>query len=165
LTTEDRPCDGVAIATPGFQHVPGQTALLQRSGGTMFSRQSSIRLLQVALVVFCGSAMAHHSSAMFDAKNEITIKGTIKEFDFENPHVRIVVSVPGEKGTPDTEWNFEAASVRGMALAGWRRSSVKNGDVVTAVGAPLKDGRTGAMLHRVILADGTILKSNLGANY
>jgi hypothetical protein len=131
----------------------------------MSATNISIRLLQIALLLGCGSALAHHSSAMFDAKNEITVKGTIKEFDFENPHVRIVLMVPGEQGGPATEWNFEAASVRGMALAGWRRSSVKSGDEVTAVGAPLKDGRPGAMLHRVILADGTILKSNLGANY
>ncbi len=102
---------------------------------------------------------------MFDAQKEITVKGTIKEFDFENPHVRVVLTVPGENGGPATEWNFEAASVRGMALAGWRRSTLKGGDQVTLVGAPLKDGRTGAMLHRAILADGTILKSNLGANY
>jgi Family of unknown function (DUF6152) len=131
----------------------------------MFARKLSSHFLPVALLVCCGSAVAHHSSAMFDAKNEVTVKGAIKEFDFENPHVRIVLEVPGENGGPATEWNFEAASVRGMALAGWRRSSVKSGDVVTAIGAPLKDGRPGAMLHRVILADGTILKSNLGANY
>jgi hypothetical protein len=52
-----------------------------------------------------------------------------------------------------------------MAQAGWRRSSVKFGDSITLVGRPLKDGRPGAQLVRTILADGTVLKSNLGGNY
>ena len=125
----------------------------------------SIYLLHVALLVGYGIAFAHHSGVMFDNQKEITVKGRIKEFTFENPHVIIIVSVPDEKGGPATEWNFEAASVRGMAQAGWRRSTVKFGDTITLVGRPLKDGRPGAQLVRAILADGTVLKSNLGANY
>src|SRR5690242_15150806 len=114
--------------------------------------------------VGCSLASAHHSGVMFDNQKEVTLKGTIKEFTFENPHVSIIISVPDQKGG-SMDWNFEAASVRGMAQAGWRRSTVKFGDSITLIGRPLRDGRPGAQLVRAILADGTVLKSNLGGNY
>ena len=123
-----------------------------------------IYLAVLASLVSSSIALAHHSGVMFDAEKEVTLKGTIKEFTFENPHVSIIISVPNEKGG-SMDWNFEAASVRGMAQAGWRRSTVKFGDSITLVGPPLKDGRPGAQLVRAILADGTVLKSNLGGNY
>ena len=117
-----------------------------------------------ALLIGCGMAFAHHSGVMFDNQKEVTAKGTIKEFNFANPHVSILISVAGDNGGT-TEWSFEAASVRGMAEAGWRRSTLKPGDSVTIVGHPLRDGRPGAQLVRAILTDGTVLKSNAGGNY
>ena len=91
------------------------------------------------------SALAHHSGVMFGSEKEVSVKGTVKEFNFVNPHVTTLISVADDKGAT-TDWSIEAASVRGMALAGWRRSTLKPGGSVTIVGHPLKDGRPGAQL-------------------
>lgn len=117
------------------------------------------------LLFAAATCQAHHSSAMFDAGREIEIKGVVKLFRFENPHVNIVVTVKDEKTGGTTDWFVEAASVRGLAMAGWRRSTLKQGDAITIIGRPLRDGQPGASLVRAILADGTTLAANAGRNY
>jgi hypothetical protein len=99
---------------------------------------------------------AHHSGVMFDPMKEVTLKGTVKEFVFANPHVSIVIAAVDDKGQV-VDWSIEAASTQSLVRSGWRKSSLKFGDVVTIVGRPLRDGRPGAQLVRVILADGTEL--------
>ena len=131
----------------------------------MKSRSLHMKKIFAPLLLVAALAQAHHSGAMFDSAKEVQIKGVVKQYKFENPHVNIVIEAKDEKTAATTEWFFEAASVRGLALAGWRRSTLKAGDVVTLVGHPLRDGRPGAGLVRVILADGTTLASNAGANY
>jgi hypothetical protein len=118
----------------------------------------------LGLLITCGVAFAHHSGVMFDNQKEVTVTGTVKEFNFDNPHVSITITVTDDKGVTK-DWNFEAASVRGMVQAGWRRSTLKPGDSVTIVGHPLRDGRPGAQLVRAVLGDGTVLKNNVGGNY
>jgi len=119
----------------------------------------------LAALLLAQGALAHHSSAMFDASREVEIKGVVKTFKFENPHVNIVVTVRDEKSGASTDWYIEAASVRGLAMAGWRRSTLKPGDAVTVIGKPLRDGQPGANLVRAILPDGTTLAANAGRNY
>jgi Family of unknown function (DUF6152) len=118
----------------------------------------------LGLLMTCAVAFAHHSSVMFDNQKEVTVTGTVKEFNFDNPHVNITITVTDDKSA-SKEWSFEAASVRGMVQAGWRRSTLKPGDTVTIVGHPLRDGRPGAQLVRAVLGDGTVLKNNVGGNY
>jgi len=125
-----------------------------------YSRNSLLAPLLFASVI----ALAHHSNVMFDKEKEISLKGTVKEFVFANPHVSILISVADANGVA-TDWSFEAASTQGMVRAGWRRSTLKPGDSVTIVGRPLRDGRPGAQLVRAILADGTVLQSSAGGNY
>ena len=118
----------------------------------------------LGLLIACGVAFAHHSGVMFDNQKEVTVTGIVKEFNFDNPHVSITITVTDDKGVTK-DWSFEAASVRGMVQAGWRRSTLKPGDSVTIVGHPLRDGRPGAQLVRAVLGDGTVLKNNVGGNY
>ena len=127
-----------------------------------------MRLFNMSLVVSfllaSAIALAHHSNVMFDKDKEVSLKGIVKEFAYVNPHVSILISVPDEKGVV-TDWSFEAASTRGMVNAGWRESTLKQGDSVTIVGHPLRDGRPGAQLVRAILSDGTVLQGSAGGNY
>lgn len=127
-------------------------------------RDRSIKFF-APLLLAASLAQAHHSGAMFDASKEVQLKGVVKVYKFENPHVNIVIDVRDEKTGANTEWFVEAASVRGLAMAGWRRSTLKPGDTVTIVGHPLRDGRPGAGLVSATLADGTKLASNAGTNY
>lgn len=124
-----------------------------------------MRKAYIAALLLSVPALAHHSSAMFDASKETEIKGVVKLFKFENPHVNIVVAVRDEKSGTTTDWFIEAGSVRGLALAGWRRSTLKAGDAITVVGRPLRDGQPGASLVRAVLADGTTLAASTGKNY
>jgi hypothetical protein len=106
---------------------------------------------------------AHHAGIMFDPMKQVTLKGTVKEFVFTNPHVTIAITVVDDKGQA-VEWSIEAASTQALVRSGWRKSSLKFGDSVTIVGRPLRDGRPGAQLVQVTLADGTELGRS-GANF
>lgn len=121
--------------------------------------------LAASLLAVSTLALSHHSSAMFDSSREVEVKGVVKVYRFENPHVNIVVTVKDEKTGTATDWFIEAASVRGLAMAGWRKSTLKAGDAVTIIGRPLRDGQPGASMVRAILADGTTLAANAGRNY
>lgn len=91
-------------------------------------------------------AWAHHSFALFDKHKTVTIQGTVKEFQWENPHVwiDIVVTDPATKRV--VNWPVEAASVIDLRRMGWSRDSLKLGDKVTMVLNPLRDGEIGGSM-------------------
>jgi hypothetical protein len=101
-------------------------------------------------------AYAHHSFAMFDAARETTLQGTVKEFQWTNPHawVQLMVSAPDGK---TTEWSIECASPNALKRQGWRGTTIKTGDRVTVVIHPLKSGESGGSLVILTLPDGTQL--------
>lgn len=102
-------------------------------------------------------ALAHHSPAAFEAQKTVTLKGTVKEFRWQNPHTWIEVLVPNEKGE-EVLWAIELTSPTYLVRAGWKSSTLKPGDKVTVVGRPLKSGEPGsAIFTSVTLADGTTL--------
>ena len=103
-------------------------------------------------------ALAHHSFAAYNMEKEISIKGEVKIFAFQNPHSGIQVMVPDDKGS-SVSWIAETGSPTGLAKLGWRRSIMKPGDTVTLVLHPLKDGGNGGIVMRAILADGTVLET------
>ena len=112
--------------------------------------------LGALLLATAGAAAAHHSGAMFDATKEVSLEGTVKEFQYTNPHSWLVVNVPDASGKV-TEWSFEAEGPSTLLRAGIKKSSLMPGDKVTVKGHPLKDGRPGAGLMNVTKADGTVL--------
>ena len=130
------------------------------------NRQVKTTLCFIAALLLAPTlAQAHHSAAMFNAAQDVELKGVVKTYKFENPHVNIVLTVRDEKTSTHTDWYVEAASVRGLAMAGLRRSTLKPGDTVTIIGHPLRDGQPGANLVKATLADGTTLAANAGRNY
>lgn len=90
-------------------------------------------------------AAAHHSFAMFDSDKNLTLKGTVKEFQWTNPHTWVQIVVRDASGA-DVEWSIEGGSPNGLARTGWKRTSLKQGDEAVLVIHPLKDGRTGGSL-------------------
>jgi hypothetical protein len=109
----------------------------------------------LALWFVATPGFAHHSFAMFDNTKELTLQGTVKDYQWQNPHSHITVVVtegdPSMRGT----WEVEAASINILARQGWTRDSYKVGDKITAVGHPLKSGEKGVSLFYVIRADGS----------
>ncbi len=114
-------------------------------------------LVLAGIAASCAApALAHHSFAMFDRNQVMTTTGTVREFEWTNPHVWIHIMVPDQNGTP-REWSFEMQSVQQDYAAGWRADSVKPGDKVSIEFHPLKDGSRGGQLMSAVLADGTRL--------
>ena len=109
--------------------------------------------LSLSLCALLGSelASAHHSAAMFDAGKEITLTGTVKEFQWMSPHCWIQLLVPDE-AHPDAapvEWGIEMDNPTGLSRHGWKPGSLKAGDRVVVVAHPLRDGTSGAQVVSV----------------
>ena len=99
---------------------------------------------------------AHHSGTMFDYTKLVEIKGTVKEFQYTNPHSWFYIDVKDEAGNI-AHWAFEAGTPSGMIRNGYKASVIKQGDVVTVTGFRAKDpSQNMAMLRELTIADGTV---------
>jgi hypothetical protein len=96
---------------------------------------------------------AHHGNAAYDAKNPITIKGTVTEFAWTNPHAQIYLDVKGEKGAI-VHWAVETYSPGKLVRAGWTKDVVKVGDIVSINLIPAKNGSPVGFLHKLVLPNG-----------
>jgi hypothetical protein len=117
------------------------------------------RILAAAAVILVasGTVSAHHSFAMFDQDKLITLKGSVAEWYWINPHGHIILKVdaaPGIDPKSVGEWDIECASTNIMRLQGWSSTTLKAGDQITISGNPLKDGSKGASLFYVTFPDG-----------
>jgi hypothetical protein len=102
-----------------------------------------------------GAASAHHSFALFDHVNRVTVTGTVSKFDWTNPHVYIYLDVP-ESGTVN-HYTVECASPNVLTRVGWKWNDIKQGDKVTLLVNPFKSGQKGGMLEKATFADGRTL--------
>jgi hypothetical protein len=117
---------------------------------------SILRNCCLAVLAFAVTASAHHSFAAFDQEKAVTVVGTVKEFQWVNPHSWIQMMVTDDKGT-EVEWSIEMSSPTSLLRRGWKPKTLKPGDRITVVGHPLRDGRPGASFVSATLADGTKL--------
>ena len=108
----------------------------------------------VALLAFA-SASAHHSGAMFDAQKTLTLHGTVKDFRWGNPHCWIQLLVP--RDGVDQEWSVEMGSTTQLYRSGWRPRTLQDGDRITVVVHPMRDGTAGAQFLSALGADGAPL--------
>ena len=113
----------------------------------------------VILPLLAGQALAHHSFAMFDPEKTITQTGTVKEFEWTNPHVWLHITAPDASGK-QVEWSFEMQAVAQATSGGWKADTVRPGDKVTVEFHPLKDGSRGGELMAATLPDGRRLGSS-----
>jgi hypothetical protein len=106
-------------------------------------------------------ADAHHSFAMFDQTKTVTLKGTVTEFQWTNPHSWIEMDATGaETG----HWSIELNSPNNLTRQGWRRSTLKPGDTVSVTINPLRNGKKGGLFNTVVLPDGRTLGGERGTN-
>jgi hypothetical protein len=113
--------------------------------------------LATAIILVLGErlAAAHHSFAAFDRERNVTLSGTVKDFQWTNPHAWIQVLVT-EDGV-EREWSIEAGSPNMMARQGWKSRTLKPGDKIGLVMHPILSGAPIGSLVSVTLADGTVL--------
>jgi hypothetical protein len=112
----------------------------------------TVSLAAVTLCAFAAPALAHHSFAMFDADKTVTMVGTVKEFEWTNPHSWLRITVEDQGKT--LQWALEMGSPAQQARVGWKPDSVKAGDKVTVTIHPLKDGSRGGQFMSAVLPGG-----------
>jgi uncharacterized protein YcnI len=125
----------------------------------MNSKRISVAVVLCCLLLLALPMFAHHSFAMFELTKEVTYKGTVLDYKWENPHTHITLKVPEGAADPSTvgTWDIEGGSTNIMARQGWNKSTYKVGDQATIVAHPMKDGSKGASLFYAIMPDGTRL--------
>ena len=122
-------------------------------------------ILLFAVWIGGGPLLAHHGRGqMFDMQHEVTLKGTISEVAWRNPHVVVYMDVVDENGEVAT-WGFENASVSTLAREGYNRNTLRVGQEITAIVNPSAAGAPLGIVVVVILEDGTeIMSRRLGEN-
>lgn len=117
-----------------------------------------LAIAALTLTVAAATAQAHHSFAMFDQTQRITVKGTVTDFQWTNPHAFIHLDVQTADGKTEN-WEIELNSPNNLKRQGWKSTSVKNGDKVTLITNPLRDmsEHKGGLFISLTLADGTVL--------
>ena len=99
---------------------------------------------------------AHHGAAAFDVGKKVTLKGTVKEWVYSNPHCLLSLDVTGEDGQV-VHWIAEGQAPNVIFPVGYRRDSFKFGDQVTVTVEPVKNGRPLGRILEAVLADGKTL--------
>src|SRR5689334_2912011 len=110
-----------------------------------------ISLSAVTIAAFAAPALAHHSFAMFDAEKTLTMQGTVKEFEWVNPHSWLRVMIKDEKTGQSAVWALELSSPARLKRMGMSADSVKPGDTVSVTFHPLKDGARGGQFIQAVL--------------
>jgi len=116
-------------------------------------RRTHLGLSMAAAALVTHTALAHHSPVMFDRAQSLTLTGTVREFQWTNPHSYIQLVVKNDQGQ-DEEWSLEMAAPTYLYNLGWRPSTVKTGDTLTVTVAPLRKGGKGGLLLKAVTADG-----------
>jgi hypothetical protein len=117
--------------------------------------------IAAAFIVMPGSADGHHGYAAFDTTAEVTLKGTVTDFHFVNPHCVIEFDVKDDQGQAQN-WKAELTSANHLAPKGWTESSVQAGDEVTITGYRAKNGAPSLWVTKIALANGKELKIDTG---
>jgi uncharacterized protein DUF6152 len=105
----------------------------------------------MVVAVAAAPVWAHHSfAAEFDANKQVSITGTVTKVEWQNPHVWFYIDVKDQSGKVNN-WGVEMGSPNGLMRAGWNRSSMKAGDVVTIEGSRAKDDSNIANARAVTL--------------
>ena len=116
-------------------------------------------VVAVVIALAAAPSLAHHSRAMFDMGKNITYRGVVEEYRWQNPHSHIVVRVgagAADRSTVGT-WTVEASAITVMTSSGWTPRTYKSGDPITVVAHPNMDGSNVVLLFYAIKADGTRL--------
>ena len=106
----------------------------------------------LALLVGAVPLRAHHSWPV-SREQLVTVKGTVVEFAWENPHPMITLEVRTDDGKVE-KWLIGGPALTRMEANGWTRTTVKRGDLLTGIGYQFSDGQKIIRLERVIFADG-----------
>ena len=121
-----------------------------------------LRLMTLAIALgtlpFASPSFAHHSTAMYNMQNPVTVTGVVKRFEWVNPHAYIYLEVTDQNGKK-VEWQIEMMSLNHLKSYGWVHDTVKPGDTITCTGGAAKSGDPAMLSSLIKLPDGRMIKS------
>jgi uncharacterized protein DUF6152 len=116
--------------------------------------------LITGLLVLCVPVFAHHGGSEYDQDHPVTLKGSVTEFDWNNPHCQVFVDVKDDRGKV-VSWSLETYAPAVMKRAGWSRETLHAGDEVTITVVPSKRGNPVGMVRKVVLPNGKELSGGV----
>jgi hypothetical protein len=130
----------------------------------MKTRAFSVLALAVGFLIPSTPVLAHHGASAYDSKKLTTLKGTVTDFQFMNPHSEIFFEVKNADGKVE-KWSAEAASMVTMSRLGWSKTLFKPGDQITVIGNRARNGSPTMRLSKVVLANGKEYGVQRGEDY
>lgn len=129
----------------------------------------NLKYMRIHFLAFCligclalaTATFAHHGTANYETNKTITVKGTVTDFQFVNPHVQIFWDAKDDAGATQ-KWQGELTSPNRLTRAGWSKNSIKPGDTITISGYPTKSGSNEIWIQKVMLASGEELPTGGG---
>jgi hypothetical protein len=123
----------------------------------MRAKISFLTMGVAVLLIASAPTFAHHGTAAYDTKNIVTIKGTMTDFRFINPHVQLFFDVKNDKGEAE-KWQAELTAPNKMTRAGWDKHTLKPGDSIAASGYVSKNDPHTMWITKLIGPDGEELQ-------
>ena len=108
------------------------------------------------VLMACAPAFAHHGGSDYDVQHPVSLKGTVTEFFWSNPHCQVFLDSKDESSKV-VNWTIETLAPAVLRRAGWSPKTLHAGDQITITVVPSKKGTPVGMLRKVTLPDGTEL--------
>ena len=115
-------------------------------------------LVGLGVLITTTPLSAHHSTTMYNMANPSTVTGTVKRFEWTNPHAYIYLEVKTDDGKT-VEWAIEMMSLNHLKGYGWSKNTVKEGDTISCTGGAAKSGAPAMLSSLIKLDDGRMIKS------
>jgi hypothetical protein len=129
---------------------------MSANGASMRKKILALIIGVAVVLIASGPTFAHHGTAAYDTKNIVTVKGTMTDFRFINPHVQLFFDVKNDKGEVE-KWQAELTAPNKLSRAGWDKHTLKPGDPVTASGYVSKGDTHTMWINKLIVPDGEAL--------
>ena len=120
----------------------------------MLHKVLAVLSVMAVLLIVSRPMSAHHSDSMYDEEHFVSLTGTVNRFEFVNPHVLIHLDVKDDKGNIVTWTTLGGPPNRMSKGSGWTSKTFKQGEELTILGFPFRDGRPGMLFQKILRADG-----------
>jgi len=118
----------------------------------------------IFIPLFAVPMFAHHGGAAYDTSQTVSLKGTVVEFDFINPHCQLFMNVADDTGKI-VKWDGEFTNPGTLHRRGWTKDMFKPGDQITMIGNRAKSGATVLRVLKLEMADGRVITALGGEDY
>jgi len=123
----------------------------------MRTRMFRSAVLAIGLLAVAASVFAHHGNAAYDTDKTVTMKGTVTQWLWINPHTFLLIDVKDDSGKV-AHWSAEGSAPADMMKRGWNMKSISVGQEVTLEVVPAKSGQPVGRIVQVTLPDGKVLQ-------